>query len=167
MCKNAFHASLFLLAILVTGLAPEQSCIAGWFGPSNYDECILDSMKGTTGDLAAQLIAKSCRKKFPVKPEPVIPSRDLSSDKISQITGRAGISYGNSYSGNLYNGNSGVTVTQVTLSISCSIAKKNVTRNYYVDVNIPPLTTKDFTISIVAGDAGAEYTWSVISAKGY
>lgn len=37
-------------------------------GPSNYDECILESMKGVESDLAARLIAHSCGEKFPVKP---------------------------------------------------------------------------------------------------
>jgi len=31
---------------------------AGWFGPSNYAECILDGMKGVTSDLAARAVAK-------------------------------------------------------------------------------------------------------------
>lgn len=40
---------------------------AGWFGPKDYDECILESMKGVTSDIAARAIQRSCRKKFPKK----------------------------------------------------------------------------------------------------
>ena len=40
---------------------------AGWFWPSDYDECILSSMKGVTSNTAASYISDSCREKFPVK----------------------------------------------------------------------------------------------------
>ena len=42
---------------------------AGWLGgPSDYDECILEGIKGVTSDVAAQLIRQSCQKKFPRNP---------------------------------------------------------------------------------------------------
>ena len=31
---------------------------AGWFGPKGYDECILESMKGMTSDVAARKIMR-------------------------------------------------------------------------------------------------------------
>jgi len=34
--------------------------------PSSFDECILEAMKGTTSDVAARSIHRSCRNKFPV-----------------------------------------------------------------------------------------------------
>lgn len=37
----------------------------GLFGPSNYDECITDSMKGVSSDVAARAIIESCRNLFP------------------------------------------------------------------------------------------------------
>ena len=49
---------------------------AGWFGPKDFDECILDSMEGVTSDYAAKLIYVSCRKKFP-KIEPEVYEFDL------------------------------------------------------------------------------------------
>ena len=93
-------------------------------------------------------------------------SHNLSQDEIGQISGRAGLQYGNRYSGNLYNGNSNVTLEQVTIDISTSFNGIKQTRTYSIDVNIPPLTTKEFGIDIVVGDAGAEYQWSIISARG-
>jgi len=93
-------------------------------------------------------------------------SHNLSQDEIGQISGRAGLQYGNRYSGNLYNGNSNVTLEQVTIDISTSFNGIKQTRTYSVDVNIPPRTTKDFGIAIVVGDSGAEYQWSIISARG-
>lgn len=37
----------------------------GLFGPSNYDECITDSMKGVSSDVAARAIIEACRNRFP------------------------------------------------------------------------------------------------------
>ena len=37
------------------------------FGPKNYDECILENMKGVSSDSATMLIENSCRVKFTEK----------------------------------------------------------------------------------------------------
>ena len=50
--------SFLSLTILLPGLA-------GGVTPNNYDECILESMKGVKSDLAAKSIIMSCRNKFP------------------------------------------------------------------------------------------------------
>ena len=39
--------------------------LVGAVTPSDYDECILESMKGVKSDLAARSIIRSCRNKFP------------------------------------------------------------------------------------------------------
>ena len=45
---------------------------AGWFGPSTYDECILENMKGVGSDLAARVVMGICQRKFPSPaPKPV------------------------------------------------------------------------------------------------
>ena len=38
---------------------------AGWFGPSNYDECILENMTGAAQREAAIMIRMACERKFP------------------------------------------------------------------------------------------------------
>lgn len=43
---------------------------AGLFGPSNYDECVLDGIKDAKTETAAQMVARACRNKFPIKSEP-------------------------------------------------------------------------------------------------
>ena len=43
---------------------------SGLFGPSNYDECIIESMKGVKSDLAAAAVMKACMNKFPSKKSP-------------------------------------------------------------------------------------------------
>lgn len=59
------HRSLAVLAFAVI-LYPGLSW-AGLFGPSSYDECITDSMKGVSSDVAARAILTSCRNRFPEK----------------------------------------------------------------------------------------------------
>ena len=57
-----FKLAVALLLSALSGIAS-----AGLFGPSNYEECILDSMKGVTSDMAARAVAQACRSKFPQK----------------------------------------------------------------------------------------------------
>ena len=45
----------------------QSRVFAGIFGPSNYDECILENMKGTQTEHAALLVANSCASKFKKK----------------------------------------------------------------------------------------------------
>ena len=55
--KSAFIYLLLLLPIA-------SNAYAGIFGPSNYDECILENMKGTQTEQATMLVANSCASKF-------------------------------------------------------------------------------------------------------
>lgn len=140
---------------------------AGWFGPSDYGECILESMKGVTSDKAAILIARSCREKFPDKPKDKPKTRSLSYDELSKLPGKAGHDFGNRFSGNIYNGNTNVTVTNISISVTTKIDGKEVTRTYTDEVNIAPQTTADFGFNIVTGDKDAKYSWGISGAQGY
>ncbi|WP_155761747.1 hypothetical protein [Alteromonas mediterranea] len=53
--------------ILLSSLLLSFSASAGIFGPSNYEECILDKMQGTKSNVAANAIKRACRKEFPSK----------------------------------------------------------------------------------------------------
>ena len=37
------------------------------FGPKNFDECVLENMKGVSSDDASHIIVKTCRRKFSEK----------------------------------------------------------------------------------------------------
>jgi hypothetical protein len=56
-----------ILAITFCTLAcigyPNGSAKAGWFGPSNYDECMLDKMKGQPWNMG-EIVAKACTLQF-------------------------------------------------------------------------------------------------------
>jgi hypothetical protein len=59
------------LSILIATSNVAMAQFSGIFGPSNYDECVLENMKGVTSDVAAARIDDSCAHKFPRKaPEP-------------------------------------------------------------------------------------------------
>ncbi len=47
------------------------------FGPKNFDDCIIENMKGITSDAAAGSIRMACRQKFPAKVDPT-PAVDIS-----------------------------------------------------------------------------------------
>ncbi|NLY15344.1 MAG: hypothetical protein GXZ05_03045 [Gammaproteobacteria bacterium] len=135
--------------------------------PKDYDDCILKNMRGVDSDLGAAQIRSSCRKKFPKESEYRNKERDLDYREIAAVTGRAGLSYGNRYSGSLYNGNKDITVTSVNVRVSSKVGENEISREYQVKVNIPPQTTSDFGFDIIVGDKGAEYSWGLVGGKGY
>ena len=139
----------------------------GWLGASDYDECILESMKGVTSNLAARLIKESCRDKFPPKAKKKPRTSALTSEELGKLTGRAGLSYGNNYSGHIYNGNKGITITKISFIVSTTIGGVETPRTYTDDVNIPPQTTADIEFNIVKGDEDSDYSWGIVGADGY
>lgn len=53
----------FLAIILI--FASSNCAYADWFGPKDYDECILENMKGASNKDAVIAIKRACRSKFP------------------------------------------------------------------------------------------------------
>jgi hypothetical protein len=135
--------------------------------PKDYDDCILRNMKGVDSDLGASQIQASCRKKFPEGSEYRLKERDLEPIEILSLDGRAGLRYGNRYSGNIYNGNKNTTITSVTVKVTAKSGEKESSREYKVDVKILPLTTSDFGFDIVVGEKGSDYSWGIIGGKGF
>lgn len=141
--------------------------LAGWFGPKDFDECILKSMQGVTSNAAARAIHDSCRKKFPENLQKK-QSKELDVlDRFNRLTGRAQVSHGNYFAGNIYNGNEDIVVTELSIDITTVIGGTETTKTYVDDVYIEPRTTGDFGVSIILGDKGAKYSWFLSGAKGY
>lgn len=63
------QTSTFALVLLVPQFAYPQM-----FGRGSYEDCITDSMKGVTSDVAATAIIGACRAKFPEASPPPGPS---------------------------------------------------------------------------------------------
>lgn len=137
--------------------------------PQNYDDCILRHVKPGMNQAAVAVVMRSCREKFPADSAggtahgPT--ERTLNPSELAALTGRAALAYGNRYSGTLYNGNAALTLTEVEISISTTVDGKEVTRLYRTNVSVPPQTAADFEFDIVVGDKGADYSWTIASAK--
>jgi hypothetical protein len=135
-------------------------------GPRDYDECILQAMKGVNSDMAARAIVKSCRDKFPErKPQ----DSELPPEALRQLTGHGGMGYG-SFSGNIYNGNEDWTVTQVTIMLLPKGKEKDAdafldAKEYNEDVTVAPLTSSDFYFSV--DGPKQEYSWNIVRARGH
>lgn len=162
--QNSYKRNILFV---LTAFAGSTVAIAGMFGPTNFEECILDSMKGVTSDQAANAITYACRKKFQNQSEPKKSTRTLTADELKFVTGRGGPSYSSDYfSIDLYNGNSKVSVSKVTIFIRTKIGGKVVDNLYSNDVDIPPMTTKDLFFKFIRGDEKASYEWTVGEAFG-
>ena len=60
--KKTMCAQLIFISISANAWNP--------FGPNNFDDCIIQNMKGVTSDAAAASIRLSCQQKFPDKSKP-------------------------------------------------------------------------------------------------
>jgi len=120
------------------------SVSAGWFGPSDYDECILQSMKGIQTPLAAKFVHESCLKKFP-KEKPS-KSEKMPLESQIQLTGNAGITPSGYFSGNIYNGNSDWNVTELIINIIEKDKPNPIVRKYKIEKTIPPYTNESISV---------------------
>lgn len=141
--------------------------LIGCSNPENYEECILKHMEGVKSDYGAKLIHASCYKKHNNKssPEGV---RSLELEEQLRLSGKANVSYFNDYyTGNIYNGNQFITLTEIKIRVITRLISSEESNDYLVKVNIPPLTTGEFKFNFMPGESGSEYSWKIISAKGY
>src|SRR3989344_762952 len=135
--------------IIIVCIYPTVS-LGGWFGPSNYDECVLESMKGVTSDLAARAIMRSCRDKFP---EPKTNDSEVPANVVGQLDGRAGMTNYGWFTGTIYNGDKEWTITQLPIVLVPKSKDKSAdltlrAREYNVLVNAPPLTSTELNVKV-------------------
>mgnify|MGYP000031644677 CR=1 FL=1 len=158
----------FLLPLLFTPL----TTVADWFGPSTFDECILESMKGVTSDKAALIIRSSCRSKFPPEEKKTPRTHNLSGGELKAIEGRGSPVYqpSNRYGpkhkfiGDVYNGNKNLHITSISIKL------KTVSYDYRIytfNIDLAPETTKEFTVGIDASPPDDKFSWKIDSARGY
>lgn len=91
----------------------------------------------------------------------------LSSSQIMRISGEAGLSSGTYYAGNLYNGNTDIFITEISLYVRTQKGGEVFPRTYLCKVHIPPLSSTPFGFEITLGDADSDYSWGIYEAKGY
>jgi hypothetical protein len=153
--------------IIIVCIYPSVS-LGGWFGPSTYDECVLESMKGVTSDAAAGAIVRSCRAKFSGKGPN---DSEVPANVVGQLDGRAGMTNYGYFKGSIYNGNKDWTITQVTVVLVPKTKDKSLdparrAKEYNVNLSVPPLTNSDFSVS-ADGGGSSDFDWSIKSARGH
>lgn len=158
MRRTFLAASAFAALLIVAGCDRLSQ-------PRSFDDCILKHIVGVTSDNAARLINQSCRMKFP-ETTTDDNEAELTAEELSKLTGRTGVAR-NHYGGRLHNGNTDITVTSITIRVTESPGINATSREYRQEVNIPPLAAKDFAVTIIVEDEGAEYDSAITSARGY
>lgn len=137
-----------------------------WRSVGSYDECVLQGLRGVNNEAVAGAITSACRRKFSQTRSPTRQPRDLTPSQIANLTGRAAPEYGTQYKGSIYNGNEGITVTDVDIALATIVGRDTTTRVYRTALNIPPLSVGDFAFAIVVGEARSTYEWSIAAARG-
>jgi hypothetical protein len=110
---------LVLLFVCLTNWAE-----AGWFGPNNYEDCVLENMKGVTSNVAAVAIENACLKKFPLEKDQRLNCRSIPLGKgTSWPLSRIGVEDDFS-TVRIFNPFDDVNIIQVELSRRCWIKKE-------------------------------------------
>lgn len=74
--------------LLVGGAAAIVVGVVAMFSmqPGNYDDCILENMKGVSSDVAARNIRRACRKKFPAPEQQTIVDPFVDPDELPKLS---------------------------------------------------------------------------------
>jgi hypothetical protein len=134
------------------------------FGYKNYEECILDKMKGVTSDSAAAQIARACRKLTEDNTESKCTTTNITSGEANNITGRASVSGFGTFTASLYNGNRDLRVKSIEFVIIGKVDGKDFNRHYKKDVNIKPLSNEEVLVSIGVNKI-EEFSWYIYFAE--
>lgn len=172
-----------LYLVLVTG------AYAGIFDYKSYEDCVLDSMKGVSSNVAANEIRKACRKKFPIKSEYFndvkLPETELmnvtSSGKIMRYEYKFTTP---SFEGTVENKTKLWNITKIKLSIMLKNKKNGDNHTHdceaslYRPINIDgptfssargisPLTIGEFKCEQVYAPKDYNFTWQIKALYGY
>lgn len=136
--------------------------------PQSYDDCILKYLKEDMNEMATRAIINSCSDKFSQQEKESfdLPTRELTEEEIDNLGGRAKLSHGNTFGGEIYNGNEKILVIGLKVKIRTELDGEEVTKVYNDNITIPPLSTKTFYVDIITGDDGADYRWGIAGATG-
>jgi hypothetical protein len=162
-------------------------------GPSSYDECITQTMKGVASDVAARAIISSCQNMFPdsgaaalveeeaiaeqqatapgqeeavVEQQAATPgtSRSLTSEELSRLRATAFI-LGTSYRLKFENENENLTITEVTIAVRDETDPDSL-QEYRKEVRVPPLESRTTKYTVIYVGEDLNFDWKVASAKG-
>ena len=164
--------------------------------PANYDECIVDAMKGVSSDVAARAIIDSCRNLYPVSPreaappvapvpEPVpaaapaatvvlpAPKPQLDTTGARELTaeelGRLSSKarvFGDSYRLKIENNNPGLTLTEVTIAVWDANDPATPRSEHSESVLIGPQETAEVKYTVQYRGDETGWSWGVVGARG-
>ena len=172
---------LIFYILLVGVIIKPTLCLAGWFGPNNYEECILENMKEITSDQAARLISKACQEKFPQKTKHSdksniqnleflefddilgIEHRDLTTKELQNLSVEKGgyNKFTKMQEYTIHNGNNNLAIIKISIEIS----NNSVLKTYSVNVYIEPQSVSSFYVKLLENDSYAR-SWSISKALG-
>jgi hypothetical protein len=163
---------------LLTALLLASLTTAARSGPSSYEDCILESMRGVTSDEAARAIQFACREKFPVgfgataltdteltqiklgnaQLANAIPVEEYSPEavKAAQDKGSNWMEF------TATNTSDNLTITQITIQVAGDDVGPS--RDYTVNCNIKPRTSDRLKLEI--SPIHKILSWQLRGAKG-
>lgn len=166
MDKRFFLALLSIYAI---------NSHADLFGPKDYDDCVIESMKGVTSDIAAKAIKQSCEAKFAEKiPDSTDITKFVLRDLSEAKAGFRKLNYNNSieFAGTFYN-NSNYVISEfiVRLSYKDGVSNNNkiINRNFKAII-FPashPLNESEFFVPLKSVKAPELISWDIVKVMGY
>ena len=158
---------------------------------SSYDECILESLKGVSSDVAASAIIASCRSTFPEtaaaaagavapgpeaenvepeqaqaegKPEPAAASRELTQEELSNLKATL-FGFTTNYKVTFENLNEDITIKEVTIAVWDDFDPRGL-KKYTETMIIPPSGEQKVEYEVVYMGDDQGWRWKVDSAKG-
>ena len=150
--------------------------------PSNYDECIIDALRGVSSDVAARAIIDSCQKLYPEPERESVPqalpapatapppldtaaARALTADELARLGAKAKV-FGASYRVTVNNGNPNLTLTEVTIAVWDDTDLGATREEYSEVVQIAPQTSAmvKYTVHYRGDETG--WNWGVVAARG-
>jgi len=162
-------------------------------GFSSYDECILESLKGVSSDVAANAIIASCRSTFPeaaavapaapeppaepesvppeapqaeAKPEPASggESRELTQEELANLKATL-MGFLSNYRVTFENLNDDITITEVTISVWDEFDPRGL-KKYTETMHLAPSESAKVVYEVVYRGDDQGWRWKVDSAKG-
>jgi hypothetical protein len=154
--------------------------------PSNYDECIIDAMKGVSSDVAARAIIESCRNLFPAsqgeaaptpaEPAPAEPApapaavdvsnaRALTADELGQVSAKAKV-FGDMYRVTVNNGNTDLTLTEVTIAVWDDTDPAYARLEHSEVAQIGPQDSAEIRYTVRYRGDESGWRWAVVAARG-
>ncbi|MDQ3185040.1 MAG: hypothetical protein M3Q16_00955 [Pseudomonadota bacterium] len=152
-----------VLLVMVSSNLPARSLADS----ADYDQCVLESVKGVTSLRATDAAIRGCREKSRI---PELSDIVLPPYALGKLVVQAGFGYG-IFSGTIYNGNNEYAITQITILLTPATAERPDetlagSREYNIDLLVQPFNRAALSMPILS-DNTLEYLWEVTKARGY